>query len=305
MPDYDAKGQIVRGPSGRTYNYKPTPSKPEASAPKPAPEPAKQVAASPAKPAPVTAKKPEAKPAPVVKTAQPTFSVSDLIKNPLNEKGYFDVTPGQPVNNYAGAYEGTMLAAKREKSLMKVLPPEYAAKTAQYKMWHDVLQRDDPWGLKKTPAPTQEAKPAPVAKTAEEEGQERIAAAKRMIAEHLATRRPESERQREIAETKAKADAKQEAENKIAREAEHKRDIAAATPGPVKLAQGAGILASKAGSGIAAAAKAAKRTVGGSYSRLGTYIGNEVEKGRKFYGGVGKWLTGDPEAKKRLAASAK
>ncbi len=216
MPDYDAKGQIVRGPSGRTYNYKPTPSKPEASAPKPAPkpapepapEPAKQVAASPAKPSPAPAKKPE-------------------------------------------------------------------------------------------------AKPAPVAKTAEEEGQERTAAAKRMIAEHLATSRPESERQREIAETKAKADAKQEADNKIAREAERKRDIAAATPGPVKMAQGAGILASRAGSGIAAAAKAAKRTVGGSYSRLGTYIGNEVEKGRKFYGVVGKWLTGDPEAKKRLAASAK
>lgn len=160
---------------------------------------------------------------------------------------------------------------------------------------------------KPAPAPAKkpEAKPAPVAKTASEEGQERIANAKRMIAEHLATSRPESERQREIAETKAKADAKQEAENKIAREAERKRDIAAATPGPVKMAQGAGILASRAGSGIAAAAKAAKRTVGGSYSRLGTYIGHEVEKGRKFYGGVGKWLTGDPEAKKRLAQSAK
>lgn len=154
------------------------------------------------------------------------------------------------------------------------------------------------------PAP-KPAEPAPRAKTASEEGQERIAAAKRMISEHLATSRSESERQREIAETKAKADAKQEAENKIAREAERRRDIAAATPGPVKMAQGAGILASRAGSGIASAAKAARRYVGKQYSDLGKYAANEAEKGRKFYGGVGKWLTGDPEAKKRLAASAK
>jgi hypothetical protein len=217
MPDYDAKGQIVRGPSGRTYNYKPTPAKPaKPETPKPAPEPARQVAA---KPKPADHASP-AKPAPA-------------------------------------------------------------------------------------PAKKSETKPAPVAKTASEEGQERIANAKRMIAEHLATSRGNLERDIEIGRWKIEADAKQAEENRIAREAERKRDIAAATPGPVKMAQGAGILASRAGSGIAAAAKAAKRTVGGSYSRLGTYIGNEVEKGRKFYGGVGKWLTGDPEAKKRLAASAK
>jgi hypothetical protein len=77
MPDYDAKGQIVRGPSGRTYNYKPTPAKPaKPEAPKPAPEPARQVAsmpkpadhASPAKPAPAPAKKSETKPAMVAAT---------------------------------------------------------------------------------------------------------------------------------------------------------------------------------------------------------------------------------------------
>lgn len=102
---------------------------------------------------------PAAAPAPTpAPTPQPTpasnFSVSDWISNPLKEKGYFDVTPGQPVFNYAGAYRGTLHAAERDKSLLKALPPQYAANTAQYKMWHDVLQRDDPWGLKKTTAPT-------------------------------------------------------------------------------------------------------------------------------------------------------
>ena len=182
--------------------------------------------------------------------------------------------------------------------------PEPARQVAAMPKAEDHASPAKPAAKPAAPAP-KPAAPAPRAKTAEEEGQERIAAAKKMISEHLATSRPDSERQKEIAETKAKADAKQEAENKIAREAQRKRDIYEATPGPVKLAQGAGILASRAGGGIASAAKAARRYVGKQYSDLGKYAANEAEKGKRFYAGVGKWITGDPEAKKRLAAGAK
>ena len=182
--------------------------------------------------------------------------------------------------------------------------PEPARQVAAAPKPQDHASPAKPAAKPAAPAP-KPAAPAPRAKTAEEEGQERIAAAKKMISEHLATSRPDSERQKEIAETKAKADAKQEAENKIAREAQRKRDIYEATPGPVKLAQGAGILASRAGGGIASAAKAARRYVGKQYSDLGKYAANEAEKGKRFYAGVGKWITGDPEAKKRLAAEAK
>lgn len=160
---------------------------------------------------------------------------------------------------------------------------------------------------KPAPAPAKkpEAKPAPVAKTAEEEGQERIAYAKRMIADHM----KDSEirdlyRKRDIKNWQVGVDIERDRFEREKSETERKRDLRAARPGVVKVMDGAETMAKFAGSGIAAAAKAAKRTVEGSYSRLGTYIGNEVEKGRKFYGGVGKWLTGDPEAKKRLAAAA-
>lgn len=230
MPDYDAKGQIVRGPSGRTYNYKPTPAKPiNPESPKPAPEPARQVAATP---------KPQdhaspAKPAP--KPAAPT--------------------------------------------------PKAAAKPA-------------------APAP-KPAAPAPRAKTASEEGQERIAAAKKMISEHLATSRSDSERQREISNWKIVADWRQNEENRPARLAQLRRDYRLAKPGPIRVLETIGEATLKVGGGIASAAKAARRYVGKQYSDLGEYAANEAEKSKKFYSGVGKWITGDPEAKKRLSQAAK
>jgi hypothetical protein len=182
--------------------------------------------------------------------------------------------------------------------------PEPARQVAAMPKAEDHASPAKPAAKAAAPAP-KSAAPAPRAKTASEEGQERIAAAKKMISEHLATSRSDSERQQEISNWKIRADWRQNEENRPARLAQLRRDYRLATPGPIRVLETIGEATLKVGGGIASAAKAARRHVGKSYSDLGKYAASEAEKGKRFYAGVGKWITGDPEAKKRLAAGAK
>lgn len=244
MPEYDNKGQIVRGGVGKTYNAKPVPA-----APKPKAEPAK-AAASPASTA------------------------------GWNREGWPKTTPpGQP--GYK-APEAARKVAEMPKPQTYASAPK--AKPAQ--------------------AP---AKPAGISMTqAQREGQERIAKAKVMIDEHLKNTQPKPYvGVKERLEKRYKEIDEESNAEKANKARQRRMDERAATPGPVAAAKGVGTMAADVGGGIASAAKAAKKAVGRQYAGLGSYAASQMEKGKRFYSGVGKWLTGDPEAKKRLAESAK
>jgi hypothetical protein len=138
------------------------------------------------------------------------------------------------------------------------------------------------------------AKPTPRPKTSEEEGRERIEAAKKMIADY----RPEK------VEIKEAPKGPSEAEAKAAESARQRRlDERAATPGPVAIARGLGTMGAGAATGIAKATKEALKSTGRQYSGLAKYAGSEMEKGKRMYAGIGRWLGGDPDAKKRLQAA--
>lgn len=232
MPEYDNRGQIVRGGVGKTYNAKPVPA-----APKPKAEPAKAAA-------------------------------SQASTAGWNREGWPKTTPpGQP------GYKAPE-AARKVAEMPK--PQTYAS------------------------APKAKPAQAPAKPAAKNEGQERIAKAKAMVAEFTRDMpdRREAPKPAATANEQRRIDAEEKARKR-------RMDERAATPGPVAAAKGVGTMAADVGGGIASAAKAAKKAVGRQYAGLGSYAASQMEKGKRFYSGVGKWLTGDPEAKKRLAESAK
>jgi hypothetical protein len=144
------------------------------------------------------------------------------------------------------------------------------------------------------PKKAEPAKPAPRAKTSEEEGRERIEAAKKMVADY----RPEK------VEIKEAPKGPSEAEAKAAEAARQRRlDERAATPGPVAIARGLGSMGAGAATGIAKATKEALKSTGRRYSGLAKYAGSEMEKGKRMYSGIGRWITGDPEARRRLQSA--
>jgi hypothetical protein len=147
-------------------------------------------------------------------------------------------------------------------------------------------------------APSPAAKPAdsrPPHKIAEDEGRARIAQAQAMLknwknddAANASARAKADEEYNEKQET-ARAEAK-EGQEKY-RQAQRRLDERAATPGPIKAAKAVG-------EGVGAGLKGLYHTARGT-ANLGAAAAKPVAKAGY------RWLTGDPEAKKRLANAQK